>query len=360
LTQDDAIIVTPYHHPMLNVATELAAVSEFFVVDDPLGARQVVGLRLPDGARQPRHALLALHQGLRKISGDYGPRSVELPGRPGAGPHGYTAAFGAKVRFGRPAAVLRLPAGVLSGPADVPAVERSGLAWRVRHSLTDRLGTRSTALGDIAKAIAVHPRTVQRNLIAANVPTPYSSTLTFPCPRSVRVWASPSRPYSADAPADGGAAPPPPTAGHLTRARRQVGRAYRRSRTSLWFQHVTKPEPLRRNLRSPSTVRWDRKSTPSVALPDTEPSAQPAAAQRTTNITMGDDVLGTCDKPAVLYADNAVSSSAGSAPEPQGEGDEAGMAPASAADNDSEELGEPDPLPGPPRVEGVRGSDMVE
>src|SRR3954468_19344238 len=58
----------------------------------------------------------------------------------------------------------------------------------------------------------------------------------------------------------------------------------------------------------------------------TEPSAQPAAAQRTTNITMGDDVLGTCDKPAVLYADNAVSSSAGSAPEPQEEGDEAGMA----------------------------------
>jgi ribosome-binding protein aMBF1 (putative translation factor) len=52
---------------------------------------------------------------------------------------------------------------------------------------------------------------------------------------------------------------------------------------------------------------------------------------------MGDDVLGTCDRPAIMYADSAVSSSVGSAPEPEREGDEAGMAPADAADNDSEE-----------------------
>jgi AraC-like DNA-binding protein len=150
---------------VLNVATELAAMSEFSVVDDPRGARHVVGLRLPDNARHPLHALLALHRGLRQMHGDYGPRSVDLPGRPDGSPHGYTEAFGARVRFQCPVALLRLPAGVLSGPADVPPVERSGLAWKVRHSLTDRLGTRSTALDDVAKSISVHPRTVQRSLL---------------------------------------------------------------------------------------------------------------------------------------------------------------------------------------------------
>ncbi|MEV4349839.1 helix-turn-helix domain-containing protein [Actinoplanes sp. NPDC049596] len=44
-------------------------------------------------------------------------------------------------------------------------VERSGLAWRVRHALSDRLGVRPTALPDVAQVIAVHPRTIQRGLI---------------------------------------------------------------------------------------------------------------------------------------------------------------------------------------------------
>jgi AraC-like DNA-binding protein len=150
---------------MVNVASELAAVSDFSVVDDPLGARHVVGLRLPEDVRRPDDALLALHHALRRLRGDYGPRSVDLPDRPADAPYPYLEAFGAKVRFGRPAALLRLPAGVLSGPADVPRVERSGLAWRVRHALTDRLGSRSTALPDVARAITVHPRTLQRSLL---------------------------------------------------------------------------------------------------------------------------------------------------------------------------------------------------
>ena len=53
---------------------------------------------------------------------------------------------------------------------------------------------------------------------------------------------------------------------------------------------------------------------------------------------MGDDVLGTFDKPAIMYAESAISSSVGSAPEPTREGDEAAMAPARSADNDSEEF----------------------
>lgn len=52
---------------------------------------------------------------------------------------------------------------------------------------------------------------------------------------------------------------------------------------------------------------------------------------------MGDGVLSTYNLPTVMYADSAISSSAGSAPEPAREGGEAGMAPARSADNDSEE-----------------------
>nr|WP_221382188.1 helix-turn-helix domain-containing protein [Actinoplanes polyasparticus] len=132
----------------------------FSVVPDPCGARHVVGLRLLEDAGRPVPALLALHHDLRRLRGDYGPRSVDLPGTPAGGTHGYSEAFGAKVRFGRPSAVLRVPAGVLSGQ-----VERSGLAWRVRQALGDRLGVRPTALDDVARAIAAHPRTIQRSLL---------------------------------------------------------------------------------------------------------------------------------------------------------------------------------------------------
>lgn len=147
---------------MATVATELATLSDFSVVDDPRGARHVVGLRLPAGARQPVRQLLTLHRSLRHLRGDYGPRSVDLPGPPAVAPHRYAEAFGATVRFGRPAALLRLPAGMLSGP---PGADRSDLARGVRHELTERLGRRSTAMADVARAMAVHPRTIQRGLI---------------------------------------------------------------------------------------------------------------------------------------------------------------------------------------------------
>lgn len=142
------------------VTSRLTEVPDFSVVADPTGARHVVGLRLPEGAPEPGAALLALHHGLRRLRGDYGPRSVDLPSAPPGATHDYSEAFGAKVRLGHESAVLRVPAGVLSGQ-----VERSSLAWQVRHALNDRLGVRSTTLGDVARVIAVHPRTVQRGLI---------------------------------------------------------------------------------------------------------------------------------------------------------------------------------------------------
>ncbi|MEV6846129.1 helix-turn-helix transcriptional regulator [Actinoplanes sp. NPDC051411] len=167
------------------IADELTG-TPFDVVDDPEGSRQVVGLRLRSGVGSPGHALLDLHRRLRHLAGDYGVRSVDLP-FPATDRPGWEQSFGAKVRLGRPVGLLRLPAGILSAP--VGHVERSGLAWRVREALADRLGgdpalPEATAspgrlvavgrarhcggpapsLGEIARWIAVHPRTLQRAL----------------------------------------------------------------------------------------------------------------------------------------------------------------------------------------------------
>lgn len=52
---------------------------------------------------------------------------------------------------------------------------------------------------------------------------------------------------------------------------------------------------------------------------------------------MGDDVLSTCDEPAATQAEHAASRSIGCALTSEREGDEAGMVPARAADNESED-----------------------
>jgi AraC-like DNA-binding protein len=142
------------------IADELMG-APFDVVDDPEGSRQVVGLRLRPGVRDPGRALLDLHRRLRHLAGDYGVRSVDLP-FPASDVHGWAERFGARVRPERPAGLLRLPAGVLSSP--VGRVERSALAWRVRASLTERLGGPAATLGDVARLVAMHPRTLQRAL----------------------------------------------------------------------------------------------------------------------------------------------------------------------------------------------------
>jgi AraC-like DNA-binding protein len=142
------------------IADELTG-EPFDVVDDPEGSRQVVGLRLRPGVRAPGPALLGLHRRLRHLAGDYGVRSVDLPFAASDLP-GWTERFGAKVRPGRPVGLLRLPAGVLSAP--VGAVQRSALAWHVRQELSARLGGPAATLGDVARVVAVHPRTLQRAL----------------------------------------------------------------------------------------------------------------------------------------------------------------------------------------------------
>jgi AraC-like DNA-binding protein len=118
------------------IADELAGLP-FDIVDDPEGARQVVGLRLRSGVRDPGRALIDLHRRLTHLAGYYGVRSVDLPFAATDRP-GWEQSFGARVRLGRPVGLLRLGAGVLSAP--VGHVERSTLAWRVREALFDRLG----------------------------------------------------------------------------------------------------------------------------------------------------------------------------------------------------------------------------
>ncbi|HEY0530048.1 MAG TPA: helix-turn-helix transcriptional regulator [Actinoplanes sp.] len=142
------------------IADELLG-TPFDVVDDPEGSRQVIGLRLRSGVREPARALLDLHRRLRHLAGDYGVRSVDLPFAAADLP-AWTERFGAKVRPERPAGLLRLPAGVLSAP--VGRVERSALAWQVRTLLTARLGRPGASLSEVARAVAMHPRTVQRAL----------------------------------------------------------------------------------------------------------------------------------------------------------------------------------------------------
>jgi AraC-like DNA-binding protein len=142
------------------IADELSG-TPFDVVDDPEGSRQVVGLRLRSGVREPGRALLEVHRRLTHLAGDYGVRSVDLPFAT-SDLHPWVERFGARVRPGRPVGLLRLPAGVLSAPAG--RVPRSALAWRVRSSLAERLGGPAATLGEVARAVAVHPRTLQRAL----------------------------------------------------------------------------------------------------------------------------------------------------------------------------------------------------
>lgn len=145
---------------MTVIADELTG-TPFDIVDDPLGSRQVVGLRLRSGVRAPGRALLDLHRRLRHMAGDYGVRSVDLPFA-AADLYLWEERFGARVRPGRPVGLLRLPAGVLSAlPGQVP---RSALAWQVRVSLAERLGGPDATLTAVARLVSMHPRTLQRAL----------------------------------------------------------------------------------------------------------------------------------------------------------------------------------------------------
>ncbi|MFC4068570.1 AraC family transcriptional regulator [Actinoplanes subglobosus] len=158
------------------------------VVPDPDRVAGVTGLRYTFGAwdrplpQATEMTMLFLHRAVGfLVGGGYGLRSVDLPHRPVASTALYREAFGAAVRFGRPAAVLRVPTSLMRQPlAGVDATlrglalaflsrqspgPRTGPAARVRAVVSQSLGTGPTELADVARALAVHPRTLQRQLV---------------------------------------------------------------------------------------------------------------------------------------------------------------------------------------------------
>jgi AraC-like DNA-binding protein len=156
-------------------------------IPDPSGRPGVVGLRY--GSAQPDplppqvcdNGLGLLHRiTLLLAGGRYGLRSVHLTHRPLAPVARYTEFFGADVRFGQEAAVLRVPATVrdarVSGGNRVlrevaldymrthfPAPEHS-LADRVRQLITQSLGSAPVDVSAVARRLQIHPRTLQRRL----------------------------------------------------------------------------------------------------------------------------------------------------------------------------------------------------
>src|SRR4051794_15191711 len=165
------------HSPALTIAQ----------VPDPSGRPGVVGLRYGSTEMDPMppqvcdNGLGLLHRITVLLAGGrYGLRSVHLTHRPLAPVARYTEFFGADVRFGQEAAVLRVPATVRDarvsggepgvrggGPghkrAPLPAPEHS-LADRVRQLITQSLGSAPVDVSAVARRLQIHPRTLQRRL----------------------------------------------------------------------------------------------------------------------------------------------------------------------------------------------------
>ncbi|MEJ3749966.1 AraC family transcriptional regulator [Actinomycetes bacterium KLBMP 9797] len=193
-----ALSVAIQHSPTVAAALECTSRYLFVhardlsvsLVDDPDEEHGVVGLRYSFGAgvrplpQATDATMLFVHRAvLVLVGGRYGLRSVDLPHPPVARRSRYEDAFGARVRFGRGSALLRVPASLLSRPLAgvdetarrqaMAALSRQSLeagpmvVARVRAVLDQSLGTGSTELADVARVLAVHPRTLQRQLAVA-------------------------------------------------------------------------------------------------------------------------------------------------------------------------------------------------
>lgn len=167
------------HSPALSVAQ----------VPDPEGRRGVLGLRYGSTEAEPVPpqaidlGLGLLHRIVVLLhAGGYGLRSAHLPHPPLAPVSRYTEFFGADVRFGRDAAVLRVPAGLAATPVrggdellhtiavdfletHFPEPGRL-VAPRVRAALAQSLGSSQVRIDAVARLLRLHPRTLQRYLAA--------------------------------------------------------------------------------------------------------------------------------------------------------------------------------------------------
>ena len=166
------------HAPAMRIYTE----------PDPDGVPGVEALRYDvtaPGVTPPRQgtdlSLGSLHRNIRALlGGTYGLRTVDLPYRPLAPESTYEEFFGARVRFGREAARLRLPSSLGSLPLtgrdetvrrlaldflsrQAPAGDHP-LTHRVRGAVQQLLETTTPDVGAVARLFDLHPRTLQRRL----------------------------------------------------------------------------------------------------------------------------------------------------------------------------------------------------
>lgn len=179
------------HSPALRIGVE----------DDPQGVSGVVAVTYRKDLRESPYSPQAMELGLAlllrissaMLGGIEGLRTVELPHAPLSPIERYTGIFGVPTRFHAPVAALRLDRQVLDRRfADADEVIRAvalahleashtnpdGLAAvQVRGALTEGLGTVPPSLAQVARLLAVHPRTLQRRLAAR---APWSSSRPFP------------------------------------------------------------------------------------------------------------------------------------------------------------------------------------
>jgi AraC-like DNA-binding protein len=163
-------------------------VSRVALIPDPDGAAGVVGLlhetvgeQVPPQAVD--HGLGLFHRFITQLhGGPYGLRAAHLPHPPLAPVSRYTGFFGADVRFDRAAAVLRVPAQLLSAAQpgadrllrditlDYLATHFTGpgrtVTDEVRLLLARSLGTSPVHIAAVARLLGMHARTLQRRLAA--------------------------------------------------------------------------------------------------------------------------------------------------------------------------------------------------
>ena len=168
------------HSPALRIGLET----------DPRGAAGVVAVTYRKDLRESPYTPQAMELGLSlllrissaMLGGIEGLRSAELPHAPISPVDRYTEAFGVDVRFRAPVAALRLDEHVLDArfTAADEAIRQVALthlaahhtnpeglaAVRVRGALTEGLGAVPPSLPQVARLLAVHPRTLQRRLAA--------------------------------------------------------------------------------------------------------------------------------------------------------------------------------------------------
>jgi AraC-like DNA-binding protein len=160
------------------------------VEPDPWGAAGVVALTYRKDLHESPYSPQAMELGLglfhhvaaMLLGTTSGLRSVEIPHRPLSPVARYTAFFGADVKFGRSTGALRVERRLLDEHFATAneGIRRTALAHlartypdpgravstQVRHALAGSLATTRPALGNLARLLAMHPRTLQRRLAA--------------------------------------------------------------------------------------------------------------------------------------------------------------------------------------------------